>query len=65
MVLTEHDIERLRKNGVVGRNGNRVKGNAAVLRYLSVGEKCDTITDLGYYKLKKSQSKRSKKLKRA
>lgn len=66
MTLTDRDIERIRKNGVIGRHGNVVKGNGALLRYLSVGEACDKIRDIGFYKLKKrSSGKHSKKSKSA
>ena len=30
MVLTEHDIDRIRKNGVIGRKGNLVKRERGV-----------------------------------
>ena len=65
MSLTDYDIKRIRKNGVIGRHGNIVKGNAALLRYLSVGEACDKVRDFGFYKLKKRSAKRSKKSKSA
>lgn len=65
MTLTDYEIERIRKNGVVGRHGNIVKGNAALLRYLSVGKACDKIRDFSFYKLKKRSGKRSKKSKSA
>lgn len=61
MILTDYDIDRIRKNGVVGKHGNVVKGNAALLRYLSVGEACDKIRDFGFYQLKKRSGKRFKK----
>lgn len=65
MTLTDHEIKRIRKNGVIGRHGNLVKGNAALLRYLSVGEACDKIRNLDFYKLEKRSEKRSKKRKSA
>lgn len=65
MILTDSDIERIRKNGVIGTHGNIVKGNGALLRYLSVGEACDKITDFNFYKSKKSSIRRSKKSKSA
>jgi len=65
MTLTDSDIERIRKNGVIGTHGNHVKGNAALLRYLSVGEACNKIRNLDFYKLKKRSGKRSKKTKSA
>lgn len=61
MVLTDHDIDRIRKNGVIGRNGNIVKGNAALLRYLSVGAACMKVIDFNYAKGKKKSHKLSKK----
>lgn len=63
MMLTDHDIERIRKNGVVGTHGNLIKGNAALLRYLSVGEECDKITNLNFCKFKKRSAKYFKKSK--
>lgn len=61
MVLTDHDIDRIRKNGVIGRNGNLVKGNAALLRYLSVGAACMKVIDFNFAKSKKQSRKLTKK----
>lgn len=65
MVLTEHDIDRIRKNGVIGRKGNLVKGNAALLRYLSVGADCMKVIDFNYAKGKKQSRKLAKKTRSA
>ncbi len=65
MILTDRDIEHIRKNGVIGRKGNLVKGNAALLRYLSVGAACMKVIDFNYAKEKKLSRKLSKKTRSA
>lgn len=65
MTLTDHDIDLIRKNGVIGRKGNLVKGNAALLRYLSVGAACMKVINFNYAKGKKQSRKHSKKSKSA
>ena len=65
MVLTDEDIDRIRKNGVVGTHGNHIKGNAALLRYLSVGESCATIEDFSYHKSRMQTVRRTKKARSA